>query len=343
MRFVICVLVCILLSSCGAANSATVTPPAAVAPKLGDISLIISRGGDLWRFDLPAKQWTQLTNEAPNAYSTFPNIAPDGKSVVYSYRPPVPTPSAEQPFVVPVNHANQIAVDGGASKSLFVPDGGKRDGQQIYDSLDTPVWSPDGKTLYGVYQTLRFDNDGVFLQSGSSIVAIDVASGAQQTLVMTGTFPSVSPDGRQLAFVRTRDGIYPTLYLYDLQTKQERVLFDQPNLVSALEAPIWSADGKTIYIAASPLTISQRQPSWRDWFVKPASAHGLGWQVWSVDLATGQGKPVNSEIFEDPRIVVDGSLLYVWTFSGLWQMDLVGNPPVLIEEPGDIGGMTRVP
>ena len=326
-----------VLAGCGAASSQPTAGPTRPASVAGAGAFILGQQDDLWRFEAASKQLTRLTNFAPASAASQPALAPDGSQIVYSYREPLPTPSPDQPFVVPRTALQLIPVGGGSGMPLHAPLEG-------FDSLNQPAWAPDGKTIYAHYETLRFNADGVFTESGNDIVALTPGDQRVVELISNGMFPAPSPDGKWLAFVRTVDNA-PMLMLYDLAAKTEDVLLQDANF-SALEAPTWSADGTQIYLAVSPITLSQAPPAPLRWLsAESASAHGLGWRIWRVDVAQKQGVEINKQVFEDPRIALTGDTLTLWTLSGLWQIDLrqPASPPQLIHEPGDVGGIAPLP
>lgn len=335
MKYLVVFMVMVLgLAGCGAANSPATTAPA--APASGG-AFLIGQQDDLWRFELPSKQWTQVTRYAPNSAASQPAVSPDGTQVVYAYRPQLPTPSAAQPFVVPRTELQIVPVSGGSGTPLHPPLEG-------FDSLDQPAWSPDGTTIYAHRQILRFAPDGTFTGSGDVIVAVSVANQTITTVISNALFPAIAPNGTTLAFVRVVQD-RPQLVVYDLARQTEQVLLADPNF-AALEAPVWSADGTTIYLAASLIVLGHAVPAPLRWFAaESASAHGLGWRLWRVDVAQKKGTELNTQLFEDPRIVLNDTTLTVWTLSGLWQLDLrqPAAPPKLIIEPGDIGGIAPLP
>ncbi len=334
--------VCFLLASCGATSSpATNTPSKSTSLTTG---LIVGRQDDLWRLDLPAKQWTQLTSIAPNEIATYPSVAPDGAKIAFMYRPPLPTPSAEQPYIIPTTSINVMPINGGSHSRVFAPESGVTSNEKIFDTVETPAWSPDGTTLYATYKTMRFDLNDVFLRSGQDIIAINAADGTSQTLATNGTFPAPAPNGKHIAFVRTLNDVEPHLMLYDVTSKSERELFFSTGY-GAMESPVWSPDGATIYFAASPNPTSGER-HWYDWLLADtAAAHGLGWKVLAYDVATSKAREVNQQIFEDPRIVVRGDQLLVWSLSGLWQVDAINQQatPIQLIEQGDVGGIAPIP
>ncbi|HYF66034.1 MAG TPA: hypothetical protein VD886_24605 [Herpetosiphonaceae bacterium] len=323
------------LAGCGAASSTPTAGPAAAGGGSG--AFILGQKDDLWRFDAASKQTVRLTNFAPAAAASQPALSPDGSQVVYSYRPPLPTPSPDQPFVVPRTSLQLMPVGGGSGAPLHGPLEG-------FDSLNQAAWSPDGATIYAHYETLRFNADGVFTGSGNDVVTLKPGDQTITPLIKDAMFPAPSPDGTRLAFVRTVDNA-PLLMLYDLKAKTEELLLQDANF-SALEAPTWSADGSQIYLAVSPITLGQAPSGPLGWLrAGSASAHGLGWRVWRVDVAQKKGVEINKQVFEDPRMALQGDDLTLWTLSGLWQIDLrdPARTPALIYDQGDIGGIAALP
>lgn len=334
-RMSVIVALLMLLVGCGATSESggqkTASPDAAAT------RFILSRDGDLWRLALPSKEFTRLTEIAPVAAAYHPSVSPDGTTIAYAYRAPIPTPTPEQPFVIPRTGISVAPVSGGIGEPAHSPLDG-------YDSIDQPAWAPDGATIYAHYQTLRFADDGSFVGSSDDIVAISPAQKTYAVLATNGMYPVPSPDGATLAFVRNPSQTDAHLILYNLKTKTEQKIV--PNVAyGAMEAPMWSPDGKTIYFSISPLTGSAPPAPLRWFAADSASAHGLGWQVWSLDVASQTARQVSLLTFEDPRIVVSGTNLYLWTFVGLWQIDLAqtATNPELVVEPGDVWGISRLP
>ena len=101
--------------------------------------------------------------------------------------------------------------------------------------VQTPAWSPDGRTIAVVSR-----RDG-----NSEIYLVDVEGGGQRNLTRHPArdfAPAWSPDGRRIAFVSRRDG-QSDIYVVDPDGRALRNLSRHP---AADEHPVWSPDGRRI-------------------------------------------------------------------------------------------------
>jgi dipeptidyl aminopeptidase/acylaminoacyl peptidase len=142
------------------------------------------------------------------------------------------------------------------------------------------------------------------------------------------------PDGSQLAFTSSR-GTHRLLGVYDLASKAYRFL--APSLDSDSQ-PVWSPDGRQLAFLRQP-----PQPDYDMWFT--ANPADLPWAIWTVDVASGQAKPVFKaddglgsafwEISAKNQLfwTASGHLVFPWEKTGwllLYSVPATGGPAKLL-------------
>lgn len=188
---------------------------------------------DVWLVK-PSGEKTQLTKSPEeDDYTSAP--APDGKALLVIATRMVEGRHYEQLRLQPL--------DGSAPVPLNVPRARARNAS----------WSPDGRWFVA-------ESDA---QSFSDLVKIEPKAGAAEqrlTSVREGCFePDVSPDGREIAFVSSREGD-PEIYVMSADGTGERRItaFHQED-----REPRWSPDGKWLTF------ISNREGRDRYFLVRP--------------------------------------------------------------------------
>jgi Tol biopolymer transport system component len=145
-------------------------------------------------------------------------------------------------------------------------------------------WSPDGRTVYCDCASTQELADWQWK-------AIDVASGASRLLLISaGARPSVSPDGRLLAFDDGKDT--PSVYVLDPRSPGSVPRF----LARAAIAPVW--------LSPSQLAVTDSRPCPDSEDECLAGGHGSMFEpagtASAIDLATGRRSPL-------PPIATDGA------------------------------------
>lgn len=158
-----------------------------------------------------------------------PELSPDGKYLAFDGKT-----AALQPDI------HVVPVAGGAPVVLAQ--------DPALDQL--PSWSADGKALVfgsnrsGGYQIWKVDADGTGLVQLTTDDTAVFQCGAK-ACAPSGK-AALSPDGKTLAFTRTRPDGTGSIVLRDLATGAERALADAVEL-----EPSWSPDGKALAVASS--------------------------------------------------------------------------------------------
>ena len=197
-------------------------------------------------------------------YSVFPQWSPDGQSVVmYEGDPNSNARLTIMDLSGNTRTVLALPVDSliGLAWPRFAPDGTiyfggvtSNIGQMIWNvhadgtglreipqsngngSYEHPVVSPDGRTLL-------FDN-----AMGGGLSTIDLATDALHA-IGSGTWPSYSPDGSMMAFVRQS-----AVLVADASGANARIVWPAGYLPDGA-APSWTSDGRWVVIPTQPVTL----------------------------------------------------------------------------------------
>jgi serine/threonine protein kinase len=181
------------------------------------------------------------------------------------------------------------------------------DGVGQYNGVSGLTWLPDGRLVY------------VSRASGSQDVWIMDQNGENQlplTNIETRAdrYPAVTPDGRYVVFVSTRNG-NSNLYRYDLQTGEQKQLTSG----SSDEFPAVSADGRwVIYTITSSIKFT----------------------LWKVSIDGGEPVQLTQQLSQWPTVSPDGQWIACWYRvepTAKWQIAIVpidgGTPAKILTVP----------
>jgi TolB protein len=215
-----------------------------------------------------------------------------------------------------------------------------------------PKWAPDGNSI--VYTS--------FLRDFPDIYRIDLSRNRRDLLASYGglnTGADISPDGRDLALILSRDG-NPELYIKNLRTGGLTRLTATARATEA--SPSWSPDGQhLVYVSdqsgkpqlyiipragGQPKRISTRgtenvAPDWGpNGLIACSSRSGGRYEIAVIQPATGQTTCLTGDggDYEDPSWAPDGRHLFAARSAGhqssLYLLDTISDPPVALIKGG---------
>lgn len=326
------------------------TAPAAPEPTRPSINsaqeplppIVFAREGNIWRSAGDGGPPKQLTGFGGGSYIEYPTISPDGARVAFVLITPPPMTAT---LPLPSSTLFVMNADGSGPRPLWKPDQGL---------LGMPTWAADGQSLYVAGNSVE-PNDGTSRQL--QILKLDIAGGTRQKLLDDALDPTLSRDGKQLAFLKlSADGYSMSLMVAapDGSGPKEIVKGDD---FQGFYAPRFSPDGKRIVIAAigGPETDSQGNPRAASapsafdrllGLIEPptAEAHGLPWDLWAVNTdGTGLRRlVVLNEDLPMAAFSPDGKQIAVQGAGGIYLMDADGTRLRRIDPNGDHGGLDWV-
>lgn len=315
-------------------------------PKTGEL-VHDTPNGKLWSMPLiPQAESISLFRVPAGTFAFQPIWSTAAQQIAYGYIRPDPKTgriSSARLWIANLDGTDARAIT--AADSTFA--GTYRD----------PAWSPDGRSLWATVQFPQQDERGV-TRFRSEIRRIDLATGAETTILSTGRGPALASDNQHLAYLaletQAEDATAErnAIWLATLDGKNARVLVPAERFEEIYVPMRFSPDGKFLaFAAADAVNQLQRTPPAANslWMIEqlrtlagwfgptPVYAHGLyPADVWLVEIETGKLDRLTqlSEDHPTPVWSLDGKYLAFAGVLGVYVIDIAERRAVRITDQG---------
>jgi Tol biopolymer transport system component len=328
------------LSAIGLAISVAITSCSGTGSR-AEGRIVWPKDGDLWVYNLAAKQQTRLTNLPGGAAVLGAAWSPDGRRIIYTQFGRRPNERSSGADLMVMN------ADGSGAR-IFA----ERDAANTV--LDSPQWAPSGR----VYYTVRRVINGREAQS----IVRQTEGGQPELLVDNAYNPAVSPDESTLIYMRTtRAG--QAMFKKKLGEPGDDCELISDQVFQYLSLPRISPDGKRVALGGSgepnlqqpsgcggdprtkPVAAASPLPGALDLLalLQPdvAYAHGLPADVYALNL-DGSGMIRMADLKDDDPTLAwspDGTKLTVLGIAALYLVDAQGGAPEKLVNQGNYGGL----
>lgn len=294
----------------------TAVPEPTETTSAGQLYYVVLTPGsqELVRHDVDTDATSTLFTVPTNGWLANMDVSHDGKQIVMAYAPPPEDNGIQFGY----SNLYVMLADGQSEPRELIP---RENPEEI---LFNPIWSPLSTMIYYSHVTPTDPDSFAF---DLTLERVNFVTGEVEILAENGIWPRVSVDNRYLAYIHSNpENQANALMLMELDRMTVTELVPE-TAFQAMDAPLFSADGQTIYFSAAD-NVDASRPWWDVLFgVETAVAHTLPSDWWkvSIDDPTPERLTTLDEVGLYADLSLDGQTIAFAAQGGLYRMNPDGS------------------
>jgi Tol biopolymer transport system component len=290
----------LVLASC----SATPTPIPSAAAACATATFILANPAGLLCLDDAARVLGRVVELPPTAAPALPSLSPDHKQVLFAL---TKAPDSKTGFGTDLYAVNLDGTD----LHPVVP----HESENVF--YDTPRYDPSGTLLY-FHRNAAIVKNGTYIGNESTIERINLKTGERTRLLSDAADPSVSYDGKLLAFIHLKDGQNDNIWIANSDGSNPHPLF-KGDTWFWIQSPRFSPNANTIVFCAAGHSAPKSRTA-----ALPRFAHlGIPSAIFVVNTdATGLRSLAQTGDDTFPAWSIDGSNLAYVSTGAFFQLSM---------------------
>lgn len=291
----------LILASCSSAPAPVAVPSAAFA--CTNATWVLANPAGLLCLDDNAKVLGRIVDLPPTSAAALPSLSPDRKQVLFALTgaPDPKTGFGTDIYAVNLDGTNLHSVVAHENENVF---------------YDTPRFDPTGTLLY-FHRNAAIVKNGTYVGNESTIERLNAKTGERVRLLGDAADPSISHDGKLMAFIHLKDGQNDNVWIANADGSNAHVLFRDTFFY--VQAPRFSPVSDDILFSAAGHSAPKTQGS-----RVPHNAHlGIPSEIFTVK-ADGTGLRSLAQTGDDtfPGWSLDGSRIAYVSTGAFFEMSL---------------------
>ena len=290
----------LVLAACSSGGN---TPPSAASGACATATFVLANPSGLLCLDDTAKVLGRVVDLPPTAAPALPSLSPDHKQVLFAL---TKAPDPKTGFGTDIYAVNLDGTD----MHPLVP----HESENVF--YDTPRLDPTGTLLY-FHRNAAVVKNGTYVGNDSTIERLNLKTGERVRLITDAADPSISHDGKLIAFIHLKDGQNDNVWVANSDGSNAHVIFKDTWFY--IQAPRFSPTSDAIVFCAA----GHSAPKSRDGTL-PRFAHlGIPSDIYIVN-ADGTGLKSLAQTGDDtfPAWSTDGSNLAYVSTGAFFQLSL---------------------